>query len=187
LLIKIQKAGVNVSLNSIYKVKIVTGIFFIAVIFYTCTNPFAPKFDTDFDSGGPPISDQTTIEGVFQNFQYAYTFKDTLIYGNLISSDFTFTYRDYENGFDVTWGRDEEMRTTNGLFQNSQRLDLIWNNIVLSTIDSLNANIVRSFNLNITFNPTDVIRIDGRVNVSLKLDAITKKWRIIRWIDESNF
>jgi len=187
LLIKVQKAGVNVSLNSIYKVNIVTGIFFIVVMIYACTNPFAPKFDTDFDSGGPPISDQTTIEGVFQNFQYAYTFKDTLIYGNLITSDFTFTYRDYENGFDVTWGRDEEMRTTNGLFQNSQRLDLIWNNIVLSTIDSLDANIVRSFNLNITFNPTDVIRIDGRVNVSLKLDAITKKWRIIRWIDESNF
>ena len=187
MLIKVQKAGVNVSLSSIYKVNIVTAIFFIVVMIYACTNPFAPKFDADFDSGGPPISDQTTIEGVFQNFQYAYTFKDTLIYGNLITSDFTFTYRDYENGFDVTWGRDEEMRTTNGLFQNSQRLDLIWNNIVLSTIDSLDANIVRSFNLNITFNPTDVIRIDGRVNVSLKLDAITKKWRIIRWIDESNF
>ena len=187
MLIKVQKAGVNVSLSSIYKVNIVTAIFFIVMMIYACTNPFAPKFDADFDSGGPPISDQTTIEGVFQNFQYAYTFKDTLIYGNLITSDFTFTYRDYENGFDVTWGRDEEMRTTNGLFQNSQRLDLIWNNIVLSTIDSLDANIVRSFNLNITFNPTDVIRIDGRVNVSLKLDAITKKWRIIRWIDESNF
>lgn len=159
----------------------------LVLIFYACTNPFAPKLDSNLDSGGPPISDQTTIEGVFQNFQYAYTFKDTLIYGNLITGDFTFTYRDYENGYDVTWGRDEDMRTTNGLFQNSQRLDLIWNNIILSTIDSLNANIVRSFNLNITFNPTDVVRIDGRVNVSLKQDPVSKKWRIIRWIDESNF
>jgi len=159
----------------------------VLILVSACTNPFAPKFDADFDSGGPPISDQSTIEGVFQNFQYAYTFKDTLIYGNLITSDFTFTYRDYENGFDVTWGRDEEMRTTNGLFQNSQRLDLIWNNIVLSTIDTLDANIVRSFNLNITFNPTDVVRIDGRVNVSLKLDPVSNKWRMTRWIDESNF
>jgi len=174
-------------LNSIYKIKIFTGIFIITLMIYACTNPFAPKFDADFDSGGPPISDQTTIEGVFQNFQYAYTFKDTLIYGNLITSDFTFTYRDYENGFDVNWGRDEEMRTTNGLFQNSQRLDLIWNNIVLSTIDSLDANIVRSFNLNITFNPTDVVRIDGRVNVSLKQDPASNKWQMTRWIDESNF
>lgn len=154
---------------------------------YSCTNPFAPAFDEDYDNNRPPISDLTTIEGVFQNFQYAYTFKDTLIYGELIGSDFVFTYRDYEQGFDVSWARDDEMRSTFGLFENSQRLDLIWNNIVLSTIDSLDANIVRSFNLNITFNPTDVVRVDGRVNLSLRQDPETKKWRITRWLDESNF
>jgi len=124
---------------------------------------------------------------VFQNFQYSYSFKDTLIYGELISSDFVFTYRDYEQGFDVSWARDEDVRTTDGLFKNVERLDLIWNNIVLSTIDSLNANIVRSFNLNITFNPTDVVRVDGRVNLSLRKNPDTEKWQITRWIDESNF
>ena len=154
---------------------------------YACTNPFAPSYDENYDNNRPPISDLTTIEGVFQNFQYAYTFKDTLIYGELIASYFIFTYRDYESGYDVNWGRDEDMRTTNGLFQNSERLDLIWNNIVLSTIDSLDANIVRSFNLNITFNPTDVVRIDGRVNLSLRQDPDSKKWQITRWLDESNF
>lgn len=174
-------------MNFICKVKILIVCIFTLVLLFSCTNPFAPKFDDNIDNGGPPISDQTTIEGIFQNFQYAYTFNDTLIYGNLLSSDFTFTYRDYENGYDVNWGRDEEMRTTNGLFQNSQRLDLIWNNIVTSTIDSLDANIVRSFNLNITFNPTDVVRIDGRVNLSLKQDPESKKWQITRWLDESNF
>jgi len=79
------------------------------------------------------------------------------------------------------------MRTTDGLFKNVERLDLIWNNIVLSTVDSLNANIVRSFNLNITFNPTDVVRVDGRVNLSLRKNPDTEKWQITRWIDESNF
>ncbi len=79
------------------------------------------------------------------------------------------------------------MRTTFGLFENSQRLDLIWNNIVLITIDSLSANIVRSFNLSITFNPTDVVRVDGRVNLSLEKDIKTQAWKINRWIDESNF
>lgn len=174
-------------MNFIFSVKLISGLLLVTIFILSCTNPFAPKFDENFDSGGPPISDQSTIEGVFQNFQYAYTFKDTLIYGNLITHDFTFTYRDYENGYDLTWGRDEEMRTTNGLFTNSQRLDLIWNNIVLSTIDSLDANIVRGFNLNITFNPTDVVRIDGRVNVSLRKDSVTNIWRMTRWIDESNF
>jgi hypothetical protein len=159
----------------------------ILFLFFSCTNPFAPAFDENFDSGGPALSDLTTIEGVFQNFQYAYSFRDTIIYGQLIAPDFDFTYRDYEQGFDVSWARDEEMRTTYGLFTNTQRLDLIWNNIVLSTTDSLTANIVRSFNLNITFNPTDVVRVDGRVNLSLRKNPETSKWQITRWIDESNF
>ena len=174
-------------MNSLNRIKSKLSFFVIALIIFACTNPFAPKLDENLDGGGLPISDQTTIEGLFQNFQYAYSFEDTLIYGNLISPDFTFTYRDYEQGYDVNWGRDEEMRTTNGLFQSAQRLDLIWNNIVLSTVDSLNATIVRSFNLNITFNPTDVVRIDGRVNLSLEQDPVTKKWYMTRWIDESNF
>jgi hypothetical protein len=79
------------------------------------------------------------------------------------------------------------MRTTYGLFQTAQRLDLIWNNIVLSTEDSLSANIVRSFNLTITFNATDIVRVDGRVNLSLERDILTRRWRINNWIDESNF
>ncbi len=79
------------------------------------------------------------------------------------------------------------MKTTYGLFQNSQRLDLIWNNIILSSVDTLTANIVRGFNLTITFNPTDVIRIDGRVNMALKRKTGDSKWEISRWIDESNF
>lgn len=152
-----------------------------------CTNPFAPAFDETASEIKPPISDLKTIPGLFQNFQYSYTFKDTTIYGELLSEDFIFTYRDYDQGFDVSWGRDEEMRTTYGLFENSQRLDLIWNNIVLFTEDSTIANIVRSFNLTITFNPTDVVRVDGRVNLSLRKNFQTEKWQITRWIDESNF
>ena len=124
---------------------------------------------------------------MFQNFQYAYTFKDSTIYGKLLSNDFTFTYRDYDKGYDVSWGRDEEMKTTYGLFQNVQRLDLIWNNVVLSTEDSLSASVVRSFNLTITFSPTDVVRLDGRVNLSLRKNPGDQKWLITRWVNESNF
>ena len=83
-------------------------------------------------------------------------------------------------------GREEELRTTYGLFSNSERLDLVWNNIVLSSGDSLKVNIVRSFNLTITFNPSDIVRINGRVNLDLEKNAVTKRWQIARWIDESN-
>ena len=124
---------------------------------------------------------------MFQNFQYAYTFRDTSIYGRLISSDFIFTYTDYDLGYNVSWGRDDEMKTTYGLFQNSQQLNLIWNNIVLSTSDSTTAEIVRGFNLSITFSPTDVPSVEGRVDISLRKDAQSGKWLITKWIDESSF
>ena len=124
------------------------------------------------------------MQGVFKNMQYAYTFEDTTIYGDLLANDFIFTYRNYDLGVDVSWGRQEEMRVTDGLFQNTERLDLIWNEIVSITSDS--TNIIRSFNLTITFNPTDIVNLDGRVNLSLR-KGNDKKWRITHWIDESNF
>jgi hypothetical protein len=79
------------------------------------------------------------------------------------------------------------MKSTYGLFQNSQNLNLIWNNIVLSSTDSTTANIVRGFNLTITFDPTYVIRLDGRVNMTLERSHSDQKWLITRWIDETNF
>ncbi len=148
-----------------------------------CFNPFAPKLDNEFSSESSIISDLSNVEGIFQNLRYAYSFKDTTIYSELLDDDFFFVFRDYENGVDVSWSREEEMKVTNGLFLNSERLDLIWNNIVALSLDS--TNIIRSFNLTITFNPTDIVFIDGRVN----LDLVKKndKWNILRWIDESNF
>jgi hypothetical protein len=152
-----------------------------------CKNPFAPALDAGSNNSSAALADQKTIAGVFQNFQYAYTFRDTSIYGKLISSDFIFTYHNYDQGIDVSWGRDDEMKSTYGLFQNSQNLNLIWNNIVLSSTDSTTANIVRGFNLTITFDPTYVIRLDGRVNMTLVRNRSDQKWLITRWIDESNF
>ncbi len=152
--------------------------------FISCVNPFAPKLDNSIGTEGSLISDLNSVEGVFQNLQYAYTFKDTTIYGGLLDKDFTFSYRDYDKEVDVAWGREDEMRITNSLFNNSERLDLVWNNIVAITGDS--TNIVRSFNLTITFNPTDIVFIDGKVNLQLK-KTDKNKWKILTWIDESNF
>lgn len=121
---------------------------------------------------------------MFQNFQYAYTFKDTLIYGQILDESFSFSYRDYDRGVDESWGRDKEMEYTYRLFQNAQRLDLIWNNIVTMTSDS--TNIIRSFNLTVTLNPTDIISVTGRINFFLKKDE-NQKWKITSWIDESEF
>lgn len=163
----------------------VSGLILLILV-SGCQNPFAPGVEPFRQGSGGPISDQKTIEGVFQNFRYAYTFKDTLIYNALLAEDFIFVYRDYEKGVDISWGREEELRTTSGLFENSERLDLIWNNIIVSSADSVQANIVRGFNLTITFNPTDILRLDGRVNLFLRKES-DGRWVINRWIDESNF
>lgn len=158
-------------------------MFLLAIAVAACDNPFAPALDNNNLSSQNLISNRSSVDGIFQNLQYAYTFKDSTIYGQLLSNEFLFTYRDYDRGVDISWGRDEEMRVTNGLFQNSQRLDLIWNNIIFMTSDS--TNIIRGFNLTITFNPTDIIFVEGRVNLYLKKDN-NNKWQISQWIDESN-
>jgi len=164
-------------------IKILLSLLFV-LSFCGCVNPFAPKLDTSIGAEGSLISDLSNIEGVFQNLQYSYTFKDTTIYGELLNKDFAFTYRDYDREVDIAWGREDEMRVTNGLFNNSERLDLVWNNIVAINGDS--SNVVRSFNLTVTFNPTDVLFVDGKVNLQLEKTG-NNKWQIITWNDESNF
>jgi len=159
-----------------------------AIAFISC-NPFAPGLDNSSDETSKLLSDQKTTDGIFQNLQYAYTLRDTSIYGQLIDGNFTFIYHDYDRGVDVTWGRDEEMRTTNGLFQNAQRLDILWNDVVSSSVDSTNirAMVKRGFNLTVTFNPSDIVYVDGYANLTLGRIRAEDPWMIVRWEDESNF
>lgn len=149
-----------------------------------CMNPFAPGWDS---TPAESTCNPQTTDGMFQCFQSAYTFRDTSVYGQLIDPEFVFVWRNYDLGIDVTWGHDDEMRATYGLFQNAQKLDLIWNNIISTTAESTNVNIVRGFNLTIVFNPSDIERIDGYANVTFRRARINDPWKIVRWRDESNF
>jgi len=165
------------------------GKYFIVIIFValgvltSCENIFSPALD---DSGSTNIiSDQMTIDGVFNNFKYAYTFKDTSVYSALLTEDFLFTYRDYESGFDVSWDKPTEMRTTSRLFDNSQKTDIIWNNVTVYLGDSLNFNVKRSFNLTVTFNPSNVVRLFGFADMNFSRPDINSPWRIKKWRDES--
>ena len=161
-----------------------TFLILVIVAIPGCINPFAPGRD---NSPGESTCDPHTIEGTFQCFRAAYTFRDTTVYGQLLDPQFIFVYRNYDLGVDVTWGRDDEIRTTFGLFQNTQKVDLIWNNIISSSADSTRVNIVRGFNLTIVFNPSNIERVDGYANLTFERNRISDPWRIIRWRDESNF
>lgn len=159
-------------------------ILILVIMITACTNPFAPGLKSG-DGGQDVISDQTTVEGVFQNFRYAYITKDTMIYGRLLAPEFTFVYRNHEKALDVSWGREEDMLTTYRMFQSVQNIDLIWNEVLISVGDSTVRDISRSFVLTITFNPSDVYTIFGRANMRLQRnDGI---WQILRWRDESNY
>jgi len=168
----------------------ITIIIVLSLMSIGCDNPFAPAL-LDTTSSGPNsiLGDPTTIEGVYQNFKQAYAFRDTTIYGQLLAPNFIFVYRDYDKGVDVFWGRDEDLRITHGLFQNVQRLDLVWNTIIASTIDSdsLRATLTRNFNLTVTFSASDVVRVEGYANWTLERTHIGDEWKITRWRDESNF
>ncbi len=160
-------------------------LIFTSTIFLSC-NPFAPRlFDQPVDYIG--LQDQFTTEAIFTNFRYSYNFKDTISYGRLLAPEFTFIYRNYDKGIDVTWGKDQDMISTFGLFQASQSLDLTWNNIVIDIGDSLVKDISRGFTLTIIFSATDVVRIDGRANFRLGRNRSADEWKIIKWRDESNF
>jgi hypothetical protein len=152
----------------------------------SCTNPFAPA-KADQAPDAPILGDQRTVEGVFQNFRFAYVFRDTLTYGRLLDQQFTFVFRNYDKGVDVTWGRDEDMIATNGLFSAAQQLDLVWNDVVVAEGDSLSLTISRGFGLTITLSPEDVRRAQGRVNLRLERTDPKQVWKIVRWRDESNF
>lgn len=168
--------------------KPIVKILPLLLVFSSC-NPFAPGLETGLDESSSILGDPATVDGVFKNIKYAYTFRDTSIYGQLLNSDFTFIFRDYDRGVDVSWGRDEEMRATNGLFFNVQRLDLVWNNIISISTDSANTrvSVSRNFNLTVTYNPSNVETADGYANFSLARKEPTQPWQIVRWKDESNF
>lgn len=158
----------------------------LSILTFSCVNPFAPGLDTSEEESAL-LGDQRTIEGVFQNFKYAYVFKDTSVYSKLLDENFVFVYRDYDKGQDISWGKVDEMRATYGLFRNTQNLDLIWNNIIVDSGDSLYRNVVRSFNLTVTFNPADIVKVDGKANFILRRNSPSEPWLIVFWRDESNY
>lgn len=152
-------------------------------------NPFAPAYDETLDSDTSLLTDALTYDGIFENIKYAYTFRDTTVYSRLLASNFSFRYIDYDRGMEISWGRDEEMRITYELFQHVQRLDLLWNQIVAISVDSANCalNVTRNFNLTVTFNPSDIVRVDGYANLQMARKTPAEPWRIVYWKDESNF
>ena len=106
----------------------------LTLLYNMCLNPFAPKLHEGEESE-LIITDQKTPEEVLQNFQYAYTFKDSLLYSDLLDSSFVFVFFDPNQGTSgmfVSWGRDVDLQTTGRLFRNFDVIDLNWHSTIYS-------------------------------------------------------
>lgn len=150
-------------------------------------NPFAPAFDKDGLSGQNLLGDRTTIDGLFEYFKNSYEIRDTSLYGRLFSSDFTFTYFDFDQAAEVSWDRGQELAISYNLFRNVQRITLDWNFYVEKIETDTEAQVLRNFNLTIVEDENTAYTGTGRARITLRREFVTDPWQIVHWFDDSDF
>ena len=170
-----------------YFFKIIILCLSIFLVIVRCFNPFAPKLQSSDDSDLIITQQQTPLE-VLQNFKYAYVFKDSVLYSDVLDSSFTFIYFDpnlESSGRFVSWGRSEDLKTTGRLFRNFDVIDLVWNSTIYSFDEDSRAEYSRSFNLTL-IRDSESINISGNAIFIFTRNEYDNKWRILQWKDESD-
>jgi hypothetical protein len=191
---KIEQAVYKTIYRFLFIMKTKFKIIFIIIsiiIVMGCLNPFAPKLEKS-NRTDLIITGQLSHQEVLQNFQYAYVFKDSVLYSELLDSSFVFIYFDPNqdpSGRFVSWGRDVDLRTTGRLFRNFNIIDLVWNSTILDTIYDTNgefrAETFRTFTLTLIKNE-ESLNITGVAVFNFKKCDYDNKWRITLWKDESD-
>ena len=176
-------------MNITYKMMLLVPIV-ATLLLVACFNPFAPKLD---NAAGPPIiiTPQESPEQVLQNFVYAYTFKDSLVYADLLDSSFVFVFFDPNAGGSgrfVSWGRDVDLKTTGRLFRTFETISLTWNQTIYDDdiyVDSVlvGKELSKTLQLNL-FGKAEEYSLSGSAIFNFK-QGDDQKWRITRWKDES--
>lgn len=161
-------------------------IFTVGFLFLACFNPFAPKLDRG-NNTGLVLTEQLDPEDVLTNFVYAYTFKDSLVYSDLLDSSFVFVYFDPVAGGSgrfVSWGRDVDLKTTGRLFRNFETITLTWNSTIYEQRADNSAELSKTFQLNL-FGDAGEFSLNGNAIFNMIKSPYDSKWRITRWKDES--
>ncbi len=162
-------------------------VILISLAIVQCFNPFAPKLE-DSAQNELIITPQSTPDEVLQNFKYAYVFKDSVLYADLLDSSFIFTYFDPNQepaGRPESWGRNEDLKTTGRLFRSFDIIDLIWNTTIYAFEDADQVEYSKTFNLALVKN-NETINITGNAIFIFKKSQYDDKWRIAQWVDESD-
>lgn len=162
------------------------AVLCLTVLGVSCFNPFAPALDRDAASG-LRITEQAEPAEVLENFVYAYTFRDSLVYDNLLDSSFVFVYFDPNlgtSGLYASWNRDVELKTTGRLFRNFETLNLVWDSTIYETMDGTAAEIAKTLHLHM-FGSRGEYNLTGNAIFNMRKNPYDEKWRITRWKDES--
>jgi hypothetical protein len=154
-------------------------------LFKGCVNPFAPKLDRSPQTF-LILTEQKTPDEVLQNFVYAYSFKDSIVYADLLDSSFVFVYFDpnVSGGRFTSWGRDVDLKTTGRLFRDFQTISLTLNTTIYQIVEDEQAELSKTIFLSL-FGEHGDFTLTGSAIFNFKKCQYDGKWRITRWKDES--
>lgn len=159
---------------------------------WSCLNPFAPALD-DGSLAADLITEQLTPDEALTNFKYAYIFRDSLLYANVLDSAFVFQYFDPEQGASgifVSWTRETDLRATGQLLRTFDSINLEWLNTVRTDTVRNGRDEIKNISLSKSFQ-LDLVSGAFRFSASGFADFIFRqnksdgKWRIVLWVDKS--
>lgn len=157
------------------------------ILLFSCTNPFAPRLVNENLLTSSFLTEQKNPKDVLSNFRYAYIFKDSLIYSEIIDSSFIFISKNYSTTppTNIIWGRDDDLRTTAKLFRHFRDIKLTWGDTLFSKIEDEFAELKLIFTL--TFDDgTEIPTLKGEAFFNFEKKN-SGKWNIVRWEDLSSF
>jgi len=176
--------------------KLLLTALFIFFLLAGCENPFAPGLSERSAGGNLILTEQKSAEEVLTNFSYAYNFKDSLVYADLLDSSFLFISKNFATDpvTDLTWGRDVDIKTTVGMFRHFQTINLIWDGTLSSQFLNPEQNlkeIRKTFKLTID-GGIEIPTISGEALFVFRKSLLSPPdtsgiWRILRWEDRSTF
>ncbi len=161
--------------------------FLVAAVQMGCWNPFAPKLSNALEPSDLVWTAQKNPSEVLQNFKVAYTFRDSLLYTDLLDTAFLFVYFDPNEGTSgrfVSWERETDLMTTGRLFRHFHVVDLVWKTTFYDWTNEEQGELSKGFDLTLMSESGDV-KVSGRALFSFRKCA-DEKWRITRWKDESD-
>lgn len=161
-----------------------------AVSVASACNPFAPGLDDNAISPDQLLGNPVTVRGFFDRFRAAYQLRDSTLYGQLLTRNFIFTYRDFAANADRSWNRDVDANATYKLFRAARSANLQWTQYMPTTDTMYSDTLVyveRAFSLSIE--QRDNQRFDGTGTARLELVRKNRlePWRMRRWYDRSEF